>query len=80
MIMPTAPILPPNAERLLTDDTYYKTENLLALRNTRIANLLNLTSLTLPTDTPSCGIMFNAPNQAEARLLRIGAAAEDALR
>ncbi|MCK0121904.1 amidase family protein [Loktanella sp. F6476L] len=80
VIMPTAPILPPNADRLLTDDAYYKTENLLALRNTRIANLLDLTSLTLPTGTPSCGIMFNTPKHAEARLLRIGVAAEAALR
>ena len=79
VLMPTAPILPPNAERLLSDDTYYKTENLLALRNTRIGNLMDLTSLTLPTDTPSCGIMLNAPKHAEARLLRIGAAVEAAL-
>lgn len=79
VIMPTAPILPPNADRLLTDDAYYKTENLLALRNTRIGNLMDLTSLTLPTDVPSCGIMFNAPKHAEARLMRIGCAAETAL-
>jgi hypothetical protein len=80
IIMPTAPIMPPNADRLLTDDAYYKTENLLALRNTRIANLLDLTSLTLPTDAPSCGIMFPPPKYTEARLLRIVVAAEAALR
>jgi aspartyl-tRNA(Asn)/glutamyl-tRNA(Gln) amidotransferase subunit A len=79
VIMPSAPILPPNANRLLTDDDYYKTENLLALRNTRIANLLDLTSLTLPTGTPSCGVMLNAPKHDEARLLRIGSAVEAAL-
>ena len=79
VLMPTAPILPPNAERLLSDDAYYKTENLLALRNTRIGNLMDLTSLTLPTDTPSCGVLLNTPKHAEARLLRIGAAAEAAL-
>lgn len=80
ILMPTAPILPPNAARLLSDDTYYKTENLLALRNTRIGNLMDLTSLTLPTGTPSCGILLNAPKHAEAKLLRIGAAAEQVLR
>ena len=79
VLMPTAPILPPNAARLLSDDSYYKTENLLALRNTRIGNLMDLTSLTLPTKTPSCGIMLNAPKFAEARLLRIGKAVEAAL-
>jgi aspartyl-tRNA(Asn)/glutamyl-tRNA(Gln) amidotransferase subunit A len=79
VIMPTAPILPPDAARLLEDDAYYKTENLLALRNTRIANLMDLTALTLPTGAPSCGFMFNASRGAEAALLRLGAAAEKAL-
>lgn len=79
VLMPTAPIMPPNADRLLTDDAYYKSENLLALRNTRIANLLDLPSLTLPTDTPSCGLMLNGKTGGEAALLRVGAAAEKAL-
>lgn len=79
VIMPTAPILPPNAARLLSDDDYYKSENLLALRNTRVANLMDLPSITLPTGTPSCGIMFNGQNGEDERLLRIGAAAEAAL-
>ena len=39
-LLPTAPILPPNVERLMTDQEYYVTENLLALRNTRIGNLM----------------------------------------
>ena len=79
VIMPTAPILPPNAERLLTDDEYYKSENLLALRNTRVANLMDVCSVTLPTGVPSCGILFNGAPGTEAALLRLGAAAEKAL-
>ena len=79
VIMPTAPILPPHAERLLTDDEYYKSENLLALRNTRVANLMDVCSITLPTGTPSCGIMLNGQNGTEAALLRLAAAAEQAL-
>ena len=79
VIMPTAAIMPPDAERLLSDDAYYKSENLLALRNTRIANLLDVCSITLPTGLPSCGIMFNGQNGTEARLLRLAAAAEEAL-
>jgi len=79
VIMPTAPILPPHADRLLSDDEYYKAENLLALRNTRVANLLDLSSVTLPTGVPSCGIMFNGQNGGEAALLRLCAAAEQAL-
>ena len=77
--MPTAAMLPPNAERLLTDEDYYKSENLLALRNTRIANLLDVCSMTLPTGVPSCGIMLNGQNGTEAALLRLCAAAERAL-
>ncbi len=64
----------------MTDHDYYVTENLLALRNTRIGNLMGLCVLTLPTSQPSCGISVMAPAFQEARLLRIGAAAEHALR
>ncbi len=79
VIIPTSPILPPNLERLASDHDYYVTENLLALRNTRIANLMGLAALTLPTGLPSTGIMFMTPPNTEARLLRLGAAAEAAL-
>lgn len=79
VILPTSPILPPDANRLMTDDTYYVTENLLALRNTRIGNMLGLCVLTLPTSQPSCGISIMCAPGQEASLLRIGAAAERAL-
>ncbi len=80
VLAPTAANLPPNLERLNTDPDYYKSENLLALRNTRIGNLLGLCALTLPTDTPSCGLMLvGAPDQDSA-LLRLGAAAQKVLR
>ncbi|MDA1153136.1 MAG: amidase family protein [Proteobacteria bacterium] len=80
VIMPTAPLLPPDAARLLMDDAYYKSENLLALRNTRVANLLDVCSITLPTGVASCGIMFNGQTGGEAGLLRLAAAAVRALR
>jgi len=79
VILPTSPILPPNLERLLTDHDYYVTENLLALRNTRIGNLFGNAGLTLPTGLPSCGIMFLGAPHSEEKLLRLGAAAEVAL-
>lgn len=79
VLVPTAPILPPNAERLLTDEDYYITENLLALRNTRIGNVLGLCAVTLPTGTPSCGISLMGAPFTEERLLRLSAAAEAAL-
>ncbi|OYU38448.1 MAG: amidase [Pseudorhodobacter sp. PARRP1] len=79
VVLPTSPILPPNAHRLMTDDAYYVSENLLALRNTRIGNLMGLCALTLPTAQPSCGISFMAGPGEEERLLRLGDAAERAL-
>ena len=80
VILPTSPILPPDANRLMTDNDYYVTENLLSLRNTRIGNMLGLCALTLPTSQPSCGISFMAGPGQENRLLRLGSAAERALR
>ncbi len=79
VILPTSPILPPNAHRLMTDPDYYLTENLLALRNTRIANMMNGCALTLPTSQPSCGITLMMGPQQEEHLLRLGQAAERAL-
>ena len=78
-LVPTSPILPPNVRRLAEDHVYYVTENLLALRNTRIGNLMGLCALSLPTGVPSTGIMVLAAPNAERRLLRLGAAMERAL-
>ena len=79
MLMPSAPILPPDADRLMNDAAYYVTENLLALRNTRVGNLMGLCAVTLPTGTPSCGIMLCGLPMQEERLLRVAAATEAAL-
>jgi aspartyl-tRNA(Asn)/glutamyl-tRNA(Gln) amidotransferase subunit A len=79
ILAPTAPVLPPNLDRLIADHEYYVTENLLALRNTRIGNLLGLCALTLPTGTPSCGLMLMGPPDFDNAILRLGAAAEAAL-
>ena len=79
-ILPTAPILPPDTEKLLTDGAYFATENLLTLRNTRIANLLGLPAVTLPTGQPACGIMLMGAPRADRALLVAAAAAEAALR
>ena len=79
VICPTSPILPPNIERLTTDHEYYVGENLLALRNTRVGNMLGLSVITLPTGVPSCGISLMGAAFGEARLLRVAKAAEAAL-
>ena len=79
ILLPTSPILPPNANRLMTNPDYYVSENLAALRNTRIGNMMNHCVLTLPTSQPSCGLSLMCPPWQEERLLRIGLAAERAL-
>ncbi|SLN28992.1 Glutamyl-tRNA(Gln) amidotransferase subunit A [Roseovarius litorisediminis] len=79
VIMPSAPILPPDARRLMEDEDYYLTENLLALRNTRVGNLMGLCAVNLPTGVPSCGIMLCGKPTQEERLLRVASAAEEAL-
>lgn len=79
VICPTVPNLPPNLARIDSDEAYYVAENLLALRNTRIGNLMGLCALSLPTGVPSCGIMLMAAPGTEEALLRLGAAAEPVL-
>lgn len=79
VLMPSSAIMPPNEKRLAEDSDYYVRANLLALRNTRIGNLMGACALTLPTGVPSTGIMAVCPPNTEAQLLRLGAAMEAAL-
>lgn len=79
VLVPTAPNLPPNLDRLSQDSEYYVTENLLTLRNTRIGNLMGLCGMSLPTGIPSCGVLMMAAPGQDRALLRLGAAAERAL-
>ena len=79
VILPTAPILPPSADWLLSDHEAYVRANLMTLRNTRIGNLLGLSALTLPTGVASCGVSLLGRAGGEEALLRLGAAAERAL-
>jgi len=78
--MPTTPNQAPLVAALLADDGVYIRENLRALRNTRLGNLLRLSALTLPSCAPGCGVMIMGGPKEEARLLRLGAAIDAALR
>jgi aspartyl-tRNA(Asn)/glutamyl-tRNA(Gln) amidotransferase subunit A len=80
VLIPTAPTLPPVIAELMADHAYFTAINLKTLRNTRIGNLMGGCSLTLPTGVPMTGIMLMANPGEEARLLRLGAAAEVALK
>lgn len=79
VLLPTVPILPPNAKRLLEDEAYFVRANLLTLRNARIANLLNLPTVTLPTGYPGCGISVMGHTGRDRHLLRVAAGVEAAL-
>ena len=79
VLLPTSPILPPDASRLLADQDYFATENLLTLRNTRIANLLELPAISLPTQRPACGLMVMGAYGRDRHLLRVASAIEAAL-
>ena len=79
VILPTVPILPPDAERLATDTDYFVKANLLTLRNTRVGNLMGLPAATLPTGQPGCGLMAMGATDGDRRLMRVAAAIEAAL-
>lgn len=79
VILPTAPILPPDSQRLLDEPDYFTTENLLALRNTRIGNLMGLPVVNLPTGHPACGISLMGRAGQDRALLVAAATAESAL-
>ncbi|AHD02466.1 amidase [Leisingera methylohalidivorans] len=79
VLSPVSPIMPPNLDRLQSDHDFYVQSNLLALRNTRIGNLMGLCALSLPTGTPSCGLQVLGQPDCEEALLRTGAAIEMAL-
>ena len=80
VLAPTTANIAPDAARLMEDDAYYVEENLLTLRNTRVGNLMGLPVVTLPTGAPSVGISLMGAAGGEARLLRLAAAAERALK
>ena len=79
VLLPTVATQPANMARAMDDPKYYVHENLMVLRNTRVANLMGACALTLPTGVPSAGIMMLCPPMADARLLRLGAAVEAVL-
>lgn len=79
VLCPTVAIRAPQVAPLLADDAAYRDTNLLALRNTRIGNLMGLCGVQVPTALPGCGVLLNGAPGDEARLLRLATAAEAAL-
>ncbi len=78
-MVPTTPILPPDISELLANDDYFSQKNLLTLRNTRLANMMGLPALSLPTSHNFCGLMIMGKPFGEIGLLRLGKAIETKL-
>ena len=70
LLAPTCPILPPKIKDLIESEDYFTKSNLLALRNTRIANLLGLNSITIPTEIKNCGLMLLGKPQEDQAILQ----------
>lgn len=84
IIAPTTPNRAPPRALIEAGGDAAMRENLLALRNTRLANLLGLCALSLPAGLDSMGapisVMLIGRPHEEGRLLRIGAALEPFLK
>ena len=82
VVMPTVPIVPPRLDELAEDEAYYRI-NMQSLRNTSIVNLLDRCAVSLPCqapDEPPVGFMVIGETMGDARLFRLAAAIEAALR
>jgi aspartyl-tRNA(Asn)/glutamyl-tRNA(Gln) amidotransferase subunit A len=82
VLTPTVAITPPTLESLVPEGAYARA-NMLALRNTVIANFMGLCALTLPVGKDQAGLPVGLQVMAgpweDARLLAIGQAIEKAL-
>ena len=83
VIMPTVVHVPPVIADLETDSDLYAQENALALRNTRLANLLGLCAVSIPAGFTAngfpVGMMLVGIPDSDEKLLRIAATLEHLL-
>ncbi|MEL6280329.1 MAG: amidase family protein, partial [Pseudomonadota bacterium] len=81
-LCPTTPKHAPKIADIEASEETYVAENLLALRNTRLGNVLALCGLTIPTGTTASGLpsalLLTGRPFNEPALLRAGAAIEAA--
>jgi aspartyl-tRNA(Asn)/glutamyl-tRNA(Gln) amidotransferase subunit A len=81
LMLPTTPVTAPEIAPLLGSEELYHRTDWLLLRNPMVANLFDLTSISLPipgTERP-VGLMLMARHGEDRRLLEIAAAVEQAL-
>ncbi len=80
--MPTCPLIPP-AIAALDDEGEYNRINMLVLRNTALGNFLDRCAISIPCHRPGdapVGLMVMGETMGDAKLFRIAAAMEAALR
>ena len=83
MIMPTCPLLPPALAALEADAAEYARVNLLQLRNCALGNFLDRCAISLPCTprgTAPVGLMLMGETMGDAKLFRVAAAVEEALK
>ena len=83
MIMPTCPLLPPAIAALEADAAEYARVNLLQLRNCALGNFLDRCAISLPCTprgTAPVGLMLMGETMGDAKLFRVAAAVEEALK
>ena len=76
LVLPTVPIAPPTRDAVEAD---YDRLNLLCLRNTTLANVVDGCSISLPVGRRPVGLMLIAPGGADEALLALAAMLEPAL-
>jgi aspartyl-tRNA(Asn)/glutamyl-tRNA(Gln) amidotransferase subunit A len=78
MIMPTIPIVAPRTDAI-GDDAEYTRVNTLLLRNTRVANFLDVCAISVPCHAPGempVGLMLQGASAADKSLFAIAASIE----
>ena len=81
VVMPTCPLVPP-AVAEVEDEAEYNRINLLLLRNTTVANLLDRCAISIPCHRPGdapVGFMLMGERMGDAKLLSVAQAVESAL-
>jgi aspartyl-tRNA(Asn)/glutamyl-tRNA(Gln) amidotransferase subunit A len=82
IVMPSVPIVAPPIAAL-DDEREYNRINMLVLRNTALGNFLDRCAISIPCHRPGAapvGLMLMGETMGDARLFRIAAAVEAALR
>ncbi len=83
LVMPTTANTPPRIADLVADDKAFTTQNLRALRNPSLINMIDGCSISLPAQREGevpVGLMLAAAGGADRRIFELAAGMEDAIR